>query len=343
MNSAHHVFAASFFILVLLPAPDCHSADGPDELFVAFWNVENLFDTIDDPQTEKDEEFTPSSDKKWTQTRLEIKLANLARVICDMNSGRGPDVLGLCEVENRRVVELLIQKLGKLKRRYGIVHQDSPSFRGIDCALIYDRSVCDLAESRFHRIDGMTTRDIVEAQLHVDDRPLTVFVNHWPSRYNPDEARVKVAGVLRRRIDDLLQADRTSDIVVIGDLNDTPANVSVSGTLQAKTKPAGSGRELFDLMGRLHDDPTAGSYVYKNEWSVLDHVIVSQGLMDDSGFALVPSSGGTILRDYQLYTPRDPKQIPKPSRSYTGPYFHQAGYSDHLPVACRIRVRPASE
>ena len=329
--------AALVLAAVLRSTATCQAA-APDELFVAFWNVENLFDTVDDPKVEKDEEFTPTADKKWTQTRLEIKLTNLARVICDMNEGRGPDVLGLSEVENRRVVELLVAKLAKLNRRYDIVHQDSPSFRGIDCALIYDQSVCKLAASKFHRIDDMTTRDIVEARVVVDDRSLTVFVNHWPSRYNPDAARVKVAGVLRQRVDELLAANAATDIVIIGDLNDTPANISVSKTLAAVTTPVRSGRELYDLMGPIHDDPHTGTYVYKNKWGVLDHVIVSPGLLNNSGFALVQSSGRTILKDYQLYVPRKAGQIPKPSRSYTGPYFHQAGYSDHLPVACRLRV-----
>ena len=108
------------------------------ELGVAFWNVENLFDTVDDPKTEGDEEFTPGEPKAWTKTRLELKLTNLARVIGDMNSGQGPDVLGLCEIENRAVLELLVKHLDKTGRKYEIVHEDSPSYRGIDCALLYD-------------------------------------------------------------------------------------------------------------------------------------------------------------------------------------------------------------
>jgi hypothetical protein len=136
-----------------------------DDFHVAFWNVENLFDLEDDPAVVLDEEFTPQSPKRWTVERLDIKLSNLAHVIRKMNAGRGPDVLGLCEVESRKVVELLVAKLAPLGRKYEIVHQDSPSDRGIDCALVYDASVFTLVDSKFHFVDAEKTRDIIEARL----------------------------------------------------------------------------------------------------------------------------------------------------------------------------------
>jgi endonuclease/exonuclease/phosphatase family metal-dependent hydrolase len=326
------------FHFVLLHPSACAAEDRDQELFVAFWNVENLFDTVDDPATEGDEEFTPSADKKWTQTRLGIKLSNLSRVICDMNEQRGPDILGLCEVENRHVVELLVKQLSRLKRDYGIVHQDSPSYRGIDCAVIYDRSKFELTRARFHRVPGMTTRDIVEAELSVDGHNLSVFVNHWPSRYNPSDARIKVAGVLRGRIDQILAANASADFVVLGDLNDTPADPSVAKTLRARSQANPKPGDLVNTMSKLHADANAGTYVYKNEWFVLDHVVVSPGLLDDRGLSWVRGSTATARHGYQMYVPRNPDSPARPSRSYSGPIFHQSGYSDHLPVTCRIRV-----
>src|SRR5262245_52182887 len=88
-----------------------------EELVFASWNVENLFDLKDDPDVQYDEDFTPQSPKRWTKERLDIKLKNLARIISKMNDGRGPDVLGLCEVENRQVVEMLVEKLAPLGRK----------------------------------------------------------------------------------------------------------------------------------------------------------------------------------------------------------------------------------
>src|SRR5690606_37447542 len=192
-----------------------------DDLHIACWNVENLFDLRDDPQVQGDEEFSPEGPKRWTRERLNIKLANLAKVIVKMNGGRGPDVLGLIEVENRWVIEQLIKQLAPLERRYEIVHQESPSDRGIDCALIYDSARLTLRTSAFHRVNADNTREIVEAALVHRGHLLRVFVNHWPSRNgNPESYRIEAAKTLRARLDEILAADPAADVLVMGDLND---------------------------------------------------------------------------------------------------------------------------
>ena len=323
-------------VVLLLISFSTASSSAEDEMTVAFWNVENLFDTVDDPKVEKDEEFTPGQPKKWTKERLQIKLRNLARVISDMHDGKGPSILGLSEVENRLVVELLVLKLAPLQRNYGIVHQNSPSFRGIDCALIYDTSEFKLEGSRFIRIEGETTRDIVEATLSRNGHSLTVFVNHWPSRRSPDPARIKVAGVLRKRIDELMKKDAAADFVVIGDLNDTPVNKSVGSTLRTwgdpdKLHPGVLFNSMWD-----HFKSGKGTYVYQNKWNLLDHVILAPGMLDEKGFRWVRGSTKAIQRDYQMFVPNSTKYIPSPSRSYTRDSGHANGFSDHLPVACRV-------
>ena len=118
-----------FAVIALLTILVFPNAGLSDDTFIAFWNVENLFDNVDDPTVEGDEEFTPAGPNKWTEERLAIKLTNLAKVISKMNGGKGPDVLGLAEIENRKVIELLIAKLQPLGREYKIVHKDSPSGR----------------------------------------------------------------------------------------------------------------------------------------------------------------------------------------------------------------------
>ena len=153
-----------------------------EDFFIAHWNVENLFDTVDDPNVKGDEEFTPDGPKHWTDQHLDDKLSNLGKIICKMNDNRGPDVLGLCEVENRKVVEMLVAKLRSLGRDYQIVHKDSPSERGIDCALVYDAKVFKLTDSKFHHVDAGNTRDILEAKLENGGKPLYVFVDHWPAQ-----------------------------------------------------------------------------------------------------------------------------------------------------------------
>ncbi|MDA0806959.1 MAG: endonuclease/exonuclease/phosphatase family protein [Planctomycetota bacterium] len=320
--------------LVLMPGQTA-----AEELGIAFWNVENLFDTVDDPKTEGDEEFTPGEPKAWTETRLELKLTNLARVISDMNSGRGPDVLGLCEIENRTVLEMLVASLKKTGRDYRIVHEDSPSYRGIDCALLYDAKTVTLDQSRIHRVEKFPTRDILEARFTSGGKPFFVFVNHWPSRRNPDANRIEVASVLRRRIDQLLKSDPAVDFAVIGDLNDTPSDPSVSKTLRtwgnaAELRPG----VLFNSMWKFHQEGDAGTYVYQNKWDVLDHIILSPGMLDGQGVNWVADSTRRVKADYQMFVSKTPGTIPKPSRSYLGPRFFGNGYSDHLPVECRLSV-----
>src|SRR6476660_1143147 len=195
--------------LILLSLCLVHTTDSvqADEFFIGSWNLENLFDTKDDPSVKGDEEYTPESAKHWTKERLDIKLTNLAKIISKMNDGKGPDVLGVCEVENREVVETLVEQLKSLGRKYEIIHKDSPSERGIDCAIIYDSGVFTLDAPQFHHVDAGETRDIVEAKLKRNGSNLYVFMDHWPSKFHDEAFRDKAADVLRKRIDELTAAD----------------------------------------------------------------------------------------------------------------------------------------
>lgn len=316
------------------------------EYYLAFWNVENLFDTEDDPAVAQDEEFTPLGPKKWNQERLQRKLGNLARLIRSMNDGKGPDLLGLAEVENRRVLELLVEQLRPLRRRYEIVHQDSPSGRGIDCAILYDAGVWDLNQARFHavrRIDP-PTRDIVEVELRsAQAESLYVFVNHWPSRTHPDSDRIQAATTLRERLDKLFATSPGADAIVMGDLNDFPDSPSVKGTLRGVADPklAVAGR-LYNACWPWFKNGEKGTYVYKDKWEVIDQVLLSPGLLDTQGWQWKPDSTEPVLVvTDQLFDPAgDPR--PRPNRSFSGDRFHPSGYSDHLPIKSILFRRSAA-
>lgn len=320
-----------------------HSVTGvrAGELCVASWNVENLFDTEDDPNVELDEEYTPDAPKQWTPERLEIKLNNLSKIIRKMNDGRGPDVLGLAEVENRKVLEMLVDKLAPLGRKYEIVHKDSPSDRGIDTALIYDAKVFQLLDSKFHFVDAEKTRDIVEARLKRvgggEDAPvLYVFVNHWPSRGNDEWQRIMAATVLRKRLDEILAADPPADVVMVGDFNDEPNNVSLAKFLRSVTKP-GDAKDgaVFDTTAKIVEEGK-GSLVYDDKWELIDHILVSPGMLDGVGFSWKTDSSRTLDYPELFFHPRWPGAIPRPSTSYSKDNFHKDGYSDHLPLECTI-------
>jgi endonuclease/exonuclease/phosphatase family metal-dependent hydrolase len=323
-------FVALFMSMVICPNTSA------EELYIASWNVENLFDLQRDLSVELKDDFTPDSPKKWTKERLGIKLTNLSEAISKMNAGKGPDVLGLCEVENRKVVEMLRDKLAPLGRKYEIVHKESPSDRGIDTALLYDANVFSLADSKFHFVDADKTRDIVEAKLHRDGSDLFVFVNHWPSRRNPESQRLKAAEVLRKRIDAILAADPKADIVMVGDFNDEPDNISLRDHLRATpSKDKLVDGALFNSTASLAADKK-GTFFYENEWELIDHIIVSPGLLDEVGFQLKDGSTERIVRPELMYQPPYPKALARPSTSYSKNSFHKNGYSDHIALGCVI-------
>jgi predicted extracellular nuclease len=308
------------------------------DLYIASWNVENLFDTVDDPKVKGDEEFTPDGPKKYTEIRYKDHLKLLAKVIAKMNGGKGPDVLGVCEIENRTVLVDLIAELKSLKRDYQIVHQDSPSDRGIDTAILYDANVFKLASSKFHAIKASkNTRDIAEAELTLDGKTLTVFMNHWPARSNPENDRIIAAKTLRARIDEILKDRKDADIIAMGDFNDYPTDVSIIEHLKALDHPDKLPEGAFyDTMWPTHH-AKKGTYVFKNQWEVIDHLMVSPGLLDKKDFRWKANSTAPIADDFQLFTPKDTTKIPHPNRMYSGNVYHRGGISDHLPIGCVIQ------
>src|SRR3954469_12078660 len=250
--------------LILFAVCLTHTTDSAraDEFFIGSWNLENLFDTKDDPSVKGDEEYTPESAKHWNKERLDIKLKNLGKVISKMNDDKGPDVLGVCEVENRDVVEMLVEKLKPLGRKYEIVHKDSPSERGIDCAIIYDSAVFTLVEPQFHHVDAENTRDIVEAKLKRNGNDLYVFMDHWPSRFHEESFREKAADVLRKRVDELTSADKKADIIILGDFNDHSDDDAIRDHLRAaKSADHLPPDSLLDTTAPI-EDAHKGTFVY---------------------------------------------------------------------------------
>lgn len=315
-----------------------------DELYIASYNVENLFDTVDDPDVADDEEFTPGGAKAWTEDRLTKKIENLSAVIKKMNADKGPDVLGVCEIENVDVVKKLAKAMTMTGRKYSVVHMDSPSGRGIDCAIIYDAARLRLVSSGFHAIGDpaeapmfvpLTTRFSVEALFDVGGKRLTVFMNHWPSRANPATQRSAAAKVVRARLDQVLAADPLADVIVMGDLNDHPTDASVKDDLKTTDNAMvlTEGR-FFNTMAAIAAMPNRGSYVFENKWETIDHIIISPGLLVAAGFKWKTDSTTEVKFPEQIFTPKNPKQIPRPNRTYSGNSYHESGISDHLPVAC---------
>jgi len=163
-----------------------------------------------------------------------------------------------------------------------------------------------------------------------------VFVNHWPSRNNDESQRITAATVLRKRLDEILTADPKADILLVGDFNDEPDNVSIKDHLRAvatrDTLPAGA---LYNTSAPIKA-ANKGSFVWDNDWNLIDQVIISPGLLDDAGYHWKADSTERIEFPEVFYHPSYPDAIPRPSRSYSDNRFHENGYSDHLAAGCVI-------
>ena len=325
-----------------------------DSLFIAFWNLENLFDTVDDPLV-NDEEFLPDGDKQWTEDRLDKKMYNLARIIRLMNNGYGPDILGVCEVENQKILEEMINKyLSDLN--YQIAYLESPDNRGIDNGLIFKSdkfTLLSLQADTVHLSDGWPTRLIFGVNLLTNENEkITVFVNHWPSRsggqIESEPKRISAAKTLRSAVDRIFSSEENAKIFIIGDFNDDPVNVSVLETLQVypvecDSIPSefemNSEKELFNLSYKTFAQGE-GSFKYKDVWNMLDQIIVSESIMIGNEIKYVCSSFEVFKPNYIVTQSGYYQGSPFPTyggRKYLG------GYSDHFPVLAKFIIIKSNE
>lgn len=303
---------------------------------IVSYNVENLFDTIDDPNV-IDEEFLPAGKLKWNSERYQTKLDHLVEAIT-MNLAENPIVIGLVEIENKGVLTDLKNHGRLAKTNYGIAHKDSPDARGIDCGLLYDKdcfkliSMENLAVS-IDSIPDFKTRDVlyVKGQLQ-GGKIIHLFVNHWPSRRGGEGEseirRIQAATVARAKVNAILKADPKANIVLMGDFNDHPDNKSIQDVLKAKEVTD----QTADLLDLFADDHKAGkgTHNYKGEWGVLDHFIISRAIYQGTnGIQLELNDGIIVYEEKLLFTQKDGSK--KPSTTYGGPNYY-GGYSDHLPI-----------
>ena len=318
-----------------------------NELQILFYNVENLFDTINDPQI-RDGEFTPDGSKHWTYYRYREKLNHIAKVLMNTEQWEPPAVAGFCEVENRGVLEDLISSTSLLKFNYGIVHRESPDERGIDVALIYRKDLVEIIGSRalavrFPYDTADRTRDILLATAVVGNDTLHFFVNHWPSRYGGLEAsqpdRLEAAKVLRKAVDSLLAVDPMKKIIIMGDFNDGPENKSIKEVLGTRGSPDSLDKShpLFNFMYELKFSEGLGSHRYRGEWNTLDQFIVSKGLLEGKKWK-AGTDAAEILHYPFLLTDDTRNPGSMPFRTYAGSRY-LGGYSDHLPILLTLHYQ----
>ena len=315
-----------------------------DELSLLFYNVENLFDTLDNPLT-NDDEFTPHDRKKWDTERYFQKQTNLSKVITASGDDL-PAFIGLAEVENKRVLEDLINTHSLKRANYGIAHEESPDARGIDVAFLYQKDVFSVNHYKPITINfdfdySITTRDIlyVNGNLSTGEE-LHFFVNHWSSRregqLETEPKRITAAKRLREEIDLILDKNESAKIIVMGDFNDYPTNKSIVEVLKATDQwpqPKGGFYNLVAEKEEIGD----GTHNYRGDWGFLDQIMVSPSVILNEGLTTHRDAVKVLKEDWMLFYHKRFREY-KPNKTYVG-NKHVGGYSDHLPLVMSMRIK----
>ena len=326
-----YYFTTAFFLLVILNQ-GCMPINGlnptktvfNEPLSIGFWNVENLFDLEDDPN-KNDDEFALGGRKKVNQEIYDLKIKNSSEVLSDLNV----DILGLCEVENYKVLNDLNNAYKG--RDYDIIHYESPDKRGIDNALFYDKNRFSIISSRAieNKLkNGGLTRDILYVLGEYNDARLHIFVNHWPSNYGGKEKaipkRTETAELIIKEIENILSVEKSAEIILIGDFNEDPDDKNIM--LLEKIG-------LTSLMKPMLGKAKVGTYVYRGEDSFLDQIIVNKHLQDDEGLSIVKES--PYILDLPKYRQQEGNYKHYPYRFWAGNKL-LGGYSDHLAIKVEI-------
>ncbi len=307
---------------------------------IAFYNLENLFDTIN-TENVRDEEFTPEGPNKWTPERYLVKLDKLAEVISQIGydfTNDAPAIIGVSEIENIDVLEDLVNTPALKPYNYKIVHYNSPDKRGIDVGLLYQPKYFTVTGSVSYELgiegrDDFFSRDQLLVSGLFDGEPINIVVNHWPSRRGGEKAsrplRIAAAKLSRSIADSLLQMDENAKVIVMGDFNDDPVDPSVKDFLKTSGKidkiPKGY---FYNPMDKLFKKGI-GSLAWRDSWNLFDQIVVSQGLI------------GNDKKDFKFYKAgvynkkhlknKEGRYAGYPLRTYAGGIY-QGGYSDHFPV-----------
>lgn len=309
---------------------------------VVWWNLENLFDVEDSPaRTEKLHRTLRRELAGWNDSILERKLVQLAAILRQTNDGLGPDLLGVCEVENRAVLDRLVQRLDMPGREYLVAHHDMSDARGIDVAFIYDRHVLLAGDQFSHVIIKRTaTRDLFQVNFTTQSgRLLVVIGNHWPARsagvYESEPYRMLAGETLSYFCDRIeeVHGDDTP-ILVMGDFNDEPSNRSLTEYAQAdrnRTKVVyATSPRLLNLMWPMMAQGL-GTHYYNNVPNILDQFLVNGGsLKAHSKFKPVEDSARILMYPEMISKGRypGPVRFGRPAES-----LNVNGFSDHYPIA----------
>lgn len=303
---------------------------------IAFYNLENLFDTEDHSHT-LDDDFTPRGKKKWTPKRYRKKIKKLSKIIARLGTRQNaymPLLIGVAEVENKKVIKDLIESDALNHRDLDYIHYDSPDERGIDTALLFRQKFKILHSEAFplhiRNLDGApdTTRDILYVHGTINKESFHVFVNHWPSkRAGEDETAYKrkaAADLLLSHIHRIREVEQDPIFILMGDFNDGPNSESIRYLVEQG--------DLYNPMEKLLT-PHRGSANYRDTWDLFDQILVSHNLFDHKA-GTHSFAHANIFDDHDLKEWRG-RFKGNPFRTYAGKRY-LGGFSDHFPVYIQL-------
>lgn len=308
-----------------------------------WYNTENFYDTVDDPET-LDDDFTPNGFYKWTEDKFDDKVEKLTTIVQDIVKPEIPDIIGLAEIENKTVMMAIVDSLRKNGMpHYSFIHYDSPDERGSDVALIYNTKTFRIEESRpiLVQLPGIEdrTRDILYVKGKTPNSvTLHLFFTHFPSRREgtdrSERRRYFVASELRNAVYKVLSMDPDANIVISGDFNDTPDDNSIDEILGAQKQFEKIDKiKLYNL---LYPKIKKGlGTTYHKGWLLFDQFIVSGNVLLSEKISCKPEDADIFNPRYLLYFNKEGRV--KPDRTYSGKYV--GGYSDHLPIYLRIVMK----
>jgi len=335
-------FSSTLAFTFLFSIIICAQNDQFKAISVGFYNLENLFDFERDT-TIRDSEFTPWGKRAWTEEKYNEKQANMAYVISQMAidvTPAGVSILGVSEIENKRVLEDLVKQEAIANRNYQIVHRDSPDRRGIDVAMLYNPLHFSVNNVKMENInfifndgDTLLTREIMHVEGVLDGDTTHVLINHWPSRSGGEKRsaprRNRAAQTCTRIVDSLKRINPDVKVLVMGDFNDDPTSTSMKGLLRAKGKIKDV--RINDMFNPMYDyyRRGLGSNAYRDNWSLFDQIVLSPGLIDkdQDGYFYYKS----MIFNKKYLIQRNGQYKGYPYRTFSGDKY-QGGYSDHFPV-----------
>lgn len=340
-----HGIKTLFFLFTVIILSGCsktpvNSSKKGKPQTVAFYNTEDFFDTANDPDT-NDDAFTPAGAMQWTQEKYNRKIQNIATVIRAIGDGDGPELIGLSEVENKKVLQDLVSSPALRKSKYSIIHYDMDGGRGLEVALLYKPKAFKPTSQQTIKINyggsNTASRDILQVNGELKGLPVTIFVTHWPPRTRGkqgDSHQRAAAATLRKEINAMQAADKNAYIIVLGDFEAAPNTDTMQKVLKATGRPNPYyNQELFNTF-YIASVSGMGSYYSRGDFQMRDQILISKSLLNGDGLEYIRGSA-------HIFNPEKIKILygkykNTPLATFSGATYF-GGYSDHFPVYIEVR------